>query len=126
MLAGLIVQAATGRTLGHELTRRIFRPLGLRDPFFPINRPDIPGRNARGYSLPLSQEEGSLLDFTVYNPSLASRSVRSIRASFQEPSAAGARPRPRSQRFPSSLPGAAAIGIGEIAGLRRRRGGCGA
>lgn len=71
MLAGLIVQAATGRTLGHELTRRIFRPLGLRDTFFPINHPDIPGRNARGYSLPLSQEEGSLLDFTVYNPSLA-------------------------------------------------------
>ena len=79
MLAGLIVQAATGRTLGHELTRRIFRPLGLRDTFFPINRPDIPGRNARGYSLPLSQEEGSLLDFTVYNPSLAwgARSARS-------------------------------------------------
>jgi D-alanyl-D-alanine carboxypeptidase len=71
VLAGLIVQAATGRTLGHELTRRIFRPLGLRDTFFPINRPYIPGRNARGYSLPLSQEEGSLLDFTVYNPSLA-------------------------------------------------------
>lgn len=79
MLAGLIVQAATGRTLGHELTRRIFRPLGLRDTFFPINRPDIPGRNVRGYSLPLGQEEGSLLDFTVYNPSLAwgARSVRS-------------------------------------------------
>jgi D-alanyl-D-alanine carboxypeptidase len=49
VLAVLIVQAATGRTLGHELTRRIFRPLGLRDTFFPINRPDIPGRNARGY-----------------------------------------------------------------------------
>jgi D-alanyl-D-alanine carboxypeptidase len=71
VLAGLIVQAATGRTLGHELTRRIFRPLGLRDTFFPINRPDIPGRNARGYSLPLGQEDGPLLDFTVYNPSLA-------------------------------------------------------
>jgi D-alanyl-D-alanine carboxypeptidase len=87
VLAGLIVQAATGRTLGHELTRRIFRPLGLRDTFFPINCPDIPGRNARGYSLPLGQEEGSLLDFTVYNPSLAwgARSVRSRDGSTHRP-----------------------------------------
>jgi D-alanyl-D-alanine carboxypeptidase len=75
VLAGLIVEAATGRTLGQELKRRIIRPLGLRDTFFPVNRPDIPGRNARGYSLPLGDQgpvlDGPLLDFTVYNPSLA-------------------------------------------------------
>jgi D-alanyl-D-alanine carboxypeptidase len=75
VLAGLIVEAATGRTLGQELKRRIIRPLGLGDTFFPVNRPDIPGRNARGYSLPLGDQgpvlDGPLLDFTVYNPSLA-------------------------------------------------------
>jgi D-alanyl-D-alanine carboxypeptidase len=75
VLAGLIVEAATGRTLGQELKRRIIRPLRLRDTFFPVNRPDIPGRNARGYSLPLGDQgpvlDGPLLDFTVYNPSLA-------------------------------------------------------
>jgi D-alanyl-D-alanine carboxypeptidase len=75
VLVGLIVEAATGRTLGRELTRRIIRPLRLRDTFFPVNRPDIPGRNARGYSLPLGDQgpvlDGPLLDFTVYNPSLA-------------------------------------------------------
>jgi D-alanyl-D-alanine carboxypeptidase len=75
VLAGLIVEAATGRTLGQELTRRIIRPLRLGDTFFPVNRPDIPGRNAHGYSLPLGDQgpvlEGPLLDFTVYNPSLA-------------------------------------------------------
>jgi D-alanyl-D-alanine carboxypeptidase len=75
VLAGLIVEAATGRTLGQELKRRIIRPLGLRDTFFPVNRPDIPGRNAHGYSLPLGDQgpvlDGPLLDFTVYNPSLA-------------------------------------------------------
>jgi D-alanyl-D-alanine carboxypeptidase len=71
-LAGLIVQAATGHKLGQELARRIFRPLGLRDTHFPVNRPTIPGRNARGYSIdPFAQEPGPLLDFTVYNPSLA-------------------------------------------------------
>jgi D-alanyl-D-alanine carboxypeptidase len=75
VLAGLIVEAATGRTLGQELTRRIIRPLRLGDTFFPVNRPDIPGRNAHGYSLPLGDQgpvlDGPLLDFTVYNPSLA-------------------------------------------------------
>jgi D-alanyl-D-alanine carboxypeptidase len=75
VLAGLIVEAATGRTLGQELKRRIIRPLGLHDTYFPINRPDIPGRNAHGYSLPLGDQgpvlDGPLLDFTVYNPSLA-------------------------------------------------------
>jgi D-alanyl-D-alanine carboxypeptidase len=72
VLAGMIVEAATGRKLGQELTRRIIRPLRLRNTVFPVNRPDIPGRNARGYSIdPFGQEEGPLLDFTVYNPSLA-------------------------------------------------------
>jgi D-alanyl-D-alanine carboxypeptidase len=71
ILAGLIIKAATGRNLGQELERRIFRPLGLRDTFFPVNRPTIPGPNPRGYSLPFNQETGPLLDFTVYNPSVA-------------------------------------------------------
>jgi D-alanyl-D-alanine carboxypeptidase len=75
VLAGLIVEAATGRTLDQELTGRIIGPLRLGDTFFPVNRPDIPGRNAHGYSLPLGDQgpvvDGPLLDFTVYNPSLA-------------------------------------------------------
>jgi D-alanyl-D-alanine carboxypeptidase len=75
VLAGLIVEATTGRTLAQELKRRIIRPLRLRDTSFPVNRPDIPGRNARGYSLPLGDQgpvlDGPLLDFTVFNPSLA-------------------------------------------------------
>jgi D-alanyl-D-alanine carboxypeptidase len=71
VLAGMIIQAATGHKLGQELTRRILRPLGLRDTFFPVNNPGIPGPKSRGYSLPLNQESGPLLDFTVFNPSLA-------------------------------------------------------
>ena len=71
VLAGMIVEAATGKTLGQELTRRIIGPLGLRDTVFPVNQPGIPGPNPRGYSLPLVDEAGPLLDFTVYNPSLA-------------------------------------------------------
>jgi D-alanyl-D-alanine carboxypeptidase len=71
VLAGMIVEAATGHQLGQELARRILRPRGLRDTFFPANRSTIPRPYARGYSLPLGQEQGPLLDFTVYNPSLA-------------------------------------------------------
>jgi D-alanyl-D-alanine carboxypeptidase len=57
VLAGMIVEAATGHQLRRELVRRIFRPLGLRDTSFPINRPTIPRPYARGYSLPLGQEQ---------------------------------------------------------------------
>jgi D-alanyl-D-alanine carboxypeptidase len=71
VLAGLIVEAATGRPLGRELARRIFGPLRLRDTFFPVNAPGIPGPRSRGYSLPFGQPDGPLLDFTVFNPSLA-------------------------------------------------------
>jgi D-alanyl-D-alanine carboxypeptidase len=71
VLAGMVVEAATGHTLGQELARRIFGPLGLRDTFFPVNAPGIPEPYARGYSLPLGQQEDPLLDFTVLNPSVA-------------------------------------------------------
>jgi hypothetical protein len=65
------LEAATGYKLGQELARRIFRPLGLRDTFFPVNAPGIPGPKSRGYSLPLGLEQGPLLDFTILNPSVA-------------------------------------------------------
>jgi D-alanyl-D-alanine carboxypeptidase len=71
VLAGMIVEAATGHTLGRELARRILRPLGLRDTFFPVNAAGIPGPRSRGYSPPLGQQDGPLLDFTVLNPSVA-------------------------------------------------------
>jgi D-alanyl-D-alanine carboxypeptidase len=71
VLAGMIVEAATGDELGQQLRRRIFRPLGLRDTLFPVDRPTIPRPYASGYSVPLGQEQGPLLNFTVFDPSLA-------------------------------------------------------
>jgi D-alanyl-D-alanine carboxypeptidase len=75
VLAGMIIERATGKALGHELERRIFRPLQLRDTSFPVNFPFLMGPHPRGYSLAGDDElgfvEGPLLDFTVYNPSLA-------------------------------------------------------
>ncbi len=74
VLVGMVIEAVTGRSLDDEVTRRILRPLRLHDTFFPVDWPGIPGRSAHGYSLPLSPEEGPvldgpLLDYTVYNPS---------------------------------------------------------
>jgi D-alanyl-D-alanine carboxypeptidase len=75
VLAGLIVEAVTGRSLGRELTRRVFQPLGLRNTSFPVTWPAIPGPSAHGYSLPLDPNqgpvEGDLVDMTLLNPSFA-------------------------------------------------------
>ena len=48
VVAQLIVEALTGRPLGDELERRIFRPLRLRKTSYPLT-PAIPGRHAHGY-----------------------------------------------------------------------------
>jgi D-alanyl-D-alanine carboxypeptidase len=71
----MIIERVTGHALARELERRIFRPLHLRDTSFPVNFPFLLWPHSRGYSLGLDDEgfpiEGPLLDFTVYNPSLA-------------------------------------------------------
>jgi D-alanyl-D-alanine carboxypeptidase len=73
VLAGLMIEQATGRRLGHEISRRILEPLRLRDTSFPVDVPTIAGPSARGYSLDHDDRgepvEGPLLDLTVYNPS---------------------------------------------------------
>jgi CubicO group peptidase (beta-lactamase class C family) len=48
------VEAATGNRLGQELHRRIFRPLGLRDSFFPVDTPGIPSPMSCDYRVALS------------------------------------------------------------------------
>jgi D-alanyl-D-alanine carboxypeptidase len=63
---GLIVEAATGHTIGFELRHRIFRRLELRDTTFPRS-PRIPGPHAHGYFL---FGPPPLQDFTVFSPSL--------------------------------------------------------
>ncbi len=50
ILLGLIVQAVTGKTLGAELSRRIFRPLGLDATSFEAGR-RVPAPAAHGYYL---------------------------------------------------------------------------
>jgi D-alanyl-D-alanine carboxypeptidase len=73
VLAGLMIEQATGRRLGGEIRRRILRPLRLRDTSFPLERASLPGPSARGYSLDHDRRgrpvAGRLRDYTTYNPS---------------------------------------------------------
>jgi D-alanyl-D-alanine carboxypeptidase len=49
MLAGMIIEAVTGRTWQEEVRRRIVRPLDLTQTLLPGTRAGIPGPNAIGY-----------------------------------------------------------------------------
>ena len=50
VLAQLIVERVTGKSLGIELKRRIFQPLHLRDTIYPTKR-GLPSPYAHGYKL---------------------------------------------------------------------------
>ena len=65
ILAGLMIERATGESLGHELEERIIGPLGLDHTSFPSNAATIAGSHANGYGL----LQGKLTDVTELNPS---------------------------------------------------------
>ena len=67
VVAQLIVERATGRTLGAELKRRIFAPLHLDETSFPT-KPGLPSPYAHGYML-LGKPPAT--DVTGLSPSLA-------------------------------------------------------
>ena len=68
VLAGLIVERVTGRSLESEVQRRILRPLKLRDTYFEGADPVIRGPHMRAY---VPWVDGELRDFTRYNMSWA-------------------------------------------------------
>jgi D-alanyl-D-alanine carboxypeptidase len=67
VVAQLIVEAVTGKTIGAELKRRIFQPLQLRDTSYPT-KPGLPSPYAHGYML-LGKPPRT--DVTRLSPSLA-------------------------------------------------------
>ncbi len=62
LLAGLVIEAVTGRGFGAELHDRLIRPLGLWHTSFPLTDPAIHGRHLHGYDL-------SGADVTRFSPS---------------------------------------------------------
>ncbi|MCP2336333.1 serine hydrolase domain-containing protein [Actinomadura rupiterrae] len=65
VLAGMIVRKATGRSVEDETVRRILRPLGMRDTYWPGDETSIRGPHPRGYV----HQDGRWTDYTDLNTS---------------------------------------------------------
>ena len=61
LLADMVIERVTGRTLWQEISDRITRPLGLRHTTWPGNAPTLPRPHARAYQL---FAPGELVDVT--------------------------------------------------------------
>ncbi|XAN46168.1 serine hydrolase domain-containing protein [Micromonospora oryzae] len=68
ILAGLVVERVTGRGAADEVHRRVIRPLGLHQTYFPGRRTRIAGPHSEAY---LPWYDGQLRDFSVTNTSWA-------------------------------------------------------
>ncbi|CCH31146.1 hypothetical protein BN6_38550 [Saccharothrix espanaensis DSM 44229] len=62
----MVIERVTGRSWRDEVTRRVLRPLGLRDTGTPVDRPHLPGPHASAYE----ELDGSPFDVTRFNPSV--------------------------------------------------------
>ena len=73
VLLGIIIEAATGKPLRREVTRRVIRRLQLRDTRFVTSRTTLPRPFTRGYSNLFDADglpaDGAVIDVTEYNPS---------------------------------------------------------
>lgn len=68
LLAGLIVEAATGQRAEDLIADRMLRPIGLGGTFSPRGTPFMPGPHLRSY---LWRPDGSALDITIQSPAEA-------------------------------------------------------
>ncbi|AVZ73954.1 serine hydrolase [Streptomyces lunaelactis] len=69
ILAGMIIEKATGNSWQQEVTQRIIRPLRMRHTLAPATHPHIPGSHLNGYSN--FGGSGPTIDVTEFNPSAA-------------------------------------------------------
>ncbi|MFE6307922.1 serine hydrolase domain-containing protein [Nocardiopsis sp. NPDC057823] len=72
VLAGLLVEEVTGRTLASEMRRLILEPLGMSNTVSPEGSPEIPEPHAHGYYRYEDEGRSKLADVTRMNPSWAS------------------------------------------------------
>ncbi|WP_155057735.1 serine hydrolase domain-containing protein [Streptomyces blattellae] len=65
---GLLIEKVTGQSYASEATRRVLRPAGMRDTYFPGTDPRILGPHNRGYQA-MEQPDGTtrLVDVTEWN-----------------------------------------------------------
>jgi D-alanyl-D-alanine carboxypeptidase len=72
VLAGMVIEKATGHSYASEIRRRIIEPLGLRATSVPGTRTTLPRPSGRAYSKLARTTTGPTYDVTELNPSLAS------------------------------------------------------
>ncbi|MEU9186091.1 serine hydrolase domain-containing protein [Streptomyces sp. NPDC048484] len=72
VLAGMVIEKATGHAYGDEIRQRIIEPLGLGSTFVPGTYPKVPGPSSRAYGKLAESATGPTYDVTELNPSLAS------------------------------------------------------
>ncbi|TQE22190.1 class A beta-lactamase-related serine hydrolase [Streptomyces ipomoeae] len=70
VLAGLIIEKATGNPYGDEVRARIVEPLGLRSTTVPGTDPTMPSPSGRAYSKLALTADGPTYDVTEFNPSI--------------------------------------------------------
>ncbi|MFD7506524.1 serine hydrolase domain-containing protein [Streptomyces sp. NPDC059850] len=79
ILAGMIIEKATGHTYASEVERRIIKPLGLRGTSLPGTSPWVPGPHGRHYSTLFVDGPGARsYDVTEFDPSVAGASGEMI------------------------------------------------
>ncbi|GGT08895.1 serine hydrolase domain-containing protein [Streptomyces chromofuscus] len=71
VLAGMVIQEATGRPYGAEIRDRIIEPLHLRATSVPGTRVTVPQPSSRAYGKLAQTTTGPTYDVTALNPSLA-------------------------------------------------------
>ncbi|WP_051717747.1 serine hydrolase domain-containing protein [Streptomyces megasporus] len=71
VLAGLVIEAVTGKPYADEVERRVIEPLGLRSTVVPGTRATMPRPHGRGYGLLPEGEGVKWADVTDVNPSWA-------------------------------------------------------
>ena len=69
VLAGLIVEEVTGRSIADQIDRRIIEPLGLRDTYWPADG-DLTVRGRHPHTYTQAEAGGPFTDVTELNPSI--------------------------------------------------------
>ncbi|GAA3829414.1 serine hydrolase domain-containing protein [Streptomyces phyllanthi] len=71
VLAGMVIEKATGNPYGDEIRTRVIEPLGLHATLVPGTYPKVPGPSSRAYGKLAETTTGPTYDVTELNPSLA-------------------------------------------------------
>ncbi|GHC42788.1 serine hydrolase domain-containing protein [Streptomyces flavofungini] len=81
LLAGMIVERATGHSYADEIRARVIEPLGLRHTSVPGTRPTLPRPSSRAYSKLFAESRSTTYDVTELNPSEAGAAGEMISSS---------------------------------------------